>query len=59
LNARTTSIFDLSFRGDVPNLLRSLAERIESKEVKADSFQWSMNADRCEFSFNLELHPKD
>lgn len=53
------SIFDLSFKGDVPKLLRALADKIESEEIKASSFQWSMNADSCELTFNLDLHPKD
>jgi hypothetical protein len=51
------TFFDLSFRGALPELLRSVAARLESRDCEAEEFLWSLGKERLEFTVRIAMHP--
>lgn len=52
---QTPSIFDLSFHGGLPALLRAIADRIDAGETSAQTFEWSLSKERLVFTVRLDL----
>lgn len=52
---KSENIFDLSFRGGLPDILRALAAQIEAGEVISEMFEWKLTDDRCTFAATLEF----
>lgn len=56
--AKPDTFFDLSVHGNVPAVLRAIADRIESGEVIAERIQTSATQDHVEFTVSIGLNPK-
>lgn len=56
--AKPESMFDLSFRGGLPDMLRAVAAKLESREVDAEHFQCSVSKEAFELTARINLHPK-
>lgn len=54
-DAPPPSIFDLSFHGGLPTLLRAIADRIDAGETAAQTFEWSLSKERLKFTVLLDL----
>jgi hypothetical protein len=53
------TLFDLSFRGGLSELLRAIAEQLEEHTVKAEAFEWKLTEDRLEFTARIDMKPKE
>jgi hypothetical protein len=56
--SKPDTFFDLAVHGRVPQILRAIADRIESGEVKAERISSSVTEDVVELTLRIELHPK-
>lgn len=50
-----SNIFDLSFRGGLPELLRAIADRIDAGDTAAQAFDYSLSKQRLVFTVTLDL----
>jgi hypothetical protein len=49
------NIFDLSFRGGLPEMLRALAAKIESQDALAESFTSTVSRERFQLTVDIDL----
>jgi hypothetical protein len=52
-------VLTLSYRGEVSDILRSIAGAVDAGVAKVENFRWSMTDDQLEFSLTLNMKPKD
>jgi hypothetical protein len=56
---RMAGVLTLSYRGEVSDILRSIAGAVDAGVAKVENFRWSMTDDQLEFSLTLNMKPKD
>jgi hypothetical protein len=56
--AKPDTFFDLSYCGALPQLLRRLADRLESRDCEASEFQWQLSKERLHFSASIDMRSK-
>lgn len=49
------TFFDLSFRGNLPGILRELARRMETGDVTASNFRWNLSKDTLEIGASIDM----
>lgn len=52
------NIFDLSYRGGLPDMLRAIAAKLESREVDGELFTCHVTKEVFELTARILLHPK-
>lgn len=53
--SKAESIFSLSFRGGLPEILRAIAQQLEDQAVTAESFTSAVTKDRFELRIVVDL----